>query len=86
LGDSEGDNVCYLAIFKSSESKGNNEWIFGAAVLNQYYMVYDMTPYDERGEVYNYVGFGPKNLNNNVLASHYNQSLPGWKNYTEDQS
>jgi hypothetical protein len=39
-------------------------------------MVYDMTPYEERGENFNYVAFGAKNTQNNILASHYDKNSP----------
>jgi len=80
----ESDDNCYVAIFKSGSNKGINEWLFGSPLFQQQYIVYDMTPSDERGQKYAYVGFAPKNPINNVLAAHYDKSSPDYHNYTED--
>ena len=60
IGDS--DDTCYFAIFKSSMSQKSFDdkfndvvsqmWTLGTIVLKQYYVVLDMTPYDERQEEY----------------------------------
>ena len=39
-------NNCYIALFKSK--KGHQDtWIFGNLVMENFYVVYDMTPQDE---------------------------------------
>ena len=45
-----------------------------------------MTPHNERGEDFAYVGLGPKNTANTILKSHYDTSFAGYHNYTLDQS
>lgn len=33
-------------------------WFVGSALMKEYYVVYDQTPYDERSENYNQIGIG----------------------------
>ena len=62
-GNLVGDdpNSCYVAIFRAGQYKGSNEWIFGSVLFSQYYVVFDMTPHNERAENFAYVGFAIKN-------------------------
>ena len=47
LDDPEGDNVCYLAIFQS-QTLQNTTWHVGNIFMRDYYVIYDMSPSDER--------------------------------------
>jgi hypothetical protein len=42
-------NQCYFAIFESKEIE-QDQWYFGNILMEDYYIVYDSTPADERGE------------------------------------
>lgn len=44
-------------------------------MMKEYYVVYDQTPYDERGENYNFVGIGLQNNDAEMLKRHYDYSL-----------
>ena len=76
IGDT--DDTCYFAIFKSSMSQKSFDdqfndvvsqmWTLGTVVLKQYYVILDMTPYDERQEEYIQVVIGPINPDYSVPA------------------
>jgi hypothetical protein len=36
-------------------------WHIGSAIMKDYYVVYDQTPYDERQEKFNQIGIGLQN-------------------------
>ena len=58
-GDQLGasDRLCYVPVFQSKLGY-TDLWLAGAALMKEYYVVYDMTPYDERGEKYIQMGLG----------------------------
>lgn len=47
IGDSV--NTCYLPIFASSLADEDDTWYIGNLFIDYFYMVYDMTPMDEKG-------------------------------------
>ena len=49
MGDSE--DTCYLPVFRSI-SGAQDQWYVGSLFLQYFYLVFDMTPYDEEGEDY----------------------------------
>ena len=49
LGDT--DLTCYLPIFKASDDNSDT-WILGNLIMQDYYVVFDMTPFDERNETF----------------------------------
>ncbi len=49
LGDT--DLTCYLPIFKASDDNLDT-WILGNLIMQDYYVVFDMTPFDERNETF----------------------------------
>ena len=51
------DNHCYVPVFRSG-SKSKTQWKMGSIFTKKFYVVYDMTPYDERGEDFIQIGFG----------------------------
>jgi len=53
LGDS--DYVCYSPVFMSDNDELT--WYFGNMFMNNYYTVFDMTPFSERNENYMQIGF-----------------------------
>ena len=48
-GTDVGDSVdtCYLPVFKQ-ENGDQSTWYLGMLFLTNYYIVFDMTPFDER--------------------------------------
>merc|ERR1711998_152620 len=58
FGDSP--NTCYLSIFKSKKAD-QTTWYLGNLFMTEYYVVYDATPKDERGENYIQMGLGRQN-------------------------
>ena len=66
-----------------------DEWSVGNKLMSGYYFVFDMTPSDERSEMFNFVGIGPANSKTlSVLDEHY-ADLPNLnvvKDPTKDQS
>lgn len=47
-GDEDGANTCYLAVFKS-QVIATETWFLGNVFMRDFYVVYDMTPKDNRG-------------------------------------
>lgn len=41
----EGDNVCYFTLFKS-EIGNRDTWFLGSLLMEKYYTVFDMGPYE----------------------------------------
>ena len=64
VGDS--DEFCYCPVFIADDD--SKIWYFGNMFLNDYYVVFDMTPYTERGENYMQMGFGKQTKTSLVLA------------------
>ena len=44
-------NNCYIPVFRSQIGL-NDLWLVGSIFMKKYYIVYDMTPYDERSQTY----------------------------------
>jgi hypothetical protein len=44
-----------LPIFKASDDNLDT-WILGNLIMQDYYVVFDMTPFDERNETFIYLG------------------------------
>jgi hypothetical protein len=65
VGDPEGNNVCYSPVFISDND--TKTWFLGNMFLNEYYTVFDMTPFNERGENYLQVGFAKQSKENLVF-------------------
>jgi len=47
IGDADGDQACYLPFFVSDDSH-QSMWYVGTIFMQNYYTVFDMTPYTER--------------------------------------
>ena len=45
VGDDKGDDVCYTPFFISDND--SHTWFFGNMFMNDYYTVFDMTPFME---------------------------------------
>jgi hypothetical protein len=67
LGDSV--NTCYLPVFQSNYDDGT--MYIGNLFMNYFYMVFDMSPYDEFGKDYITVGVAPINPDNIVGQEFY---------------
>ena len=59
FGDS--DDSCFIPVFKSPDQ---NVWYIGNLVMNYFYLVFDMTPFDEHGKDYIQVGVAPISRSN----------------------
>jgi hypothetical protein len=64
LGDSA--DTCYLPVFShiTDDPKEKTRWYVGNLIMNYFYLVFDMTPFDEQGKLYIQVGVGPINSQN----------------------
>jgi|DEB0MinimDraft_12_1074336.scaffolds.fasta_scaffold112910_2 hypothetical protein len=53
-GDIVGDtsDTCYLPVFKTALGDKSDWWYVGNLIMNYFYLVFDMTPYDEQGKDY----------------------------------
>lgn len=76
VGDT--DDVCYAGIFKSGLSISPNTIFIGNVFMHKYYVVFDMTPYDERDEDYIQIGIGPKFAEPLMGKQQYD---PSWEFY-----
>ena len=89
MKDNKQDQRCYLPIMASHLASNTDEWSLGNKFMSNHYFVFDMTPSDERSEMFNFVGIGPANNEPlQVLDNHY-QDLPNpniVKDPTKDQS
>ena len=61
-GSDVGDtnNRCYIPIFRA-QLNYLDTWQVGNIFTKNYYMIYDMTPYDENNQNYIQVGIAPIN-------------------------
>ena len=66
LGDAEGDAVCYEPVFMSDND--SKTWFFGNMFMNEYYTVFDMTPFSEKNQNYLQIGFGKQNKKDLIFA------------------
>mmetsp|Transcript_8602 Transcript_8602/g.14529 ORF Transcript_8602/g.14529 Transcript_8602/m.14529 type:complete len:242 (+) Transcript_8602:551-1276(+) len=69
----ESDNTCYIAIFNSAVKNSDNSLYLGDIFFNKFYVVFDMTPYDERNEKYIQIGLAEKNPINNIGRQQYDE-------------
>jgi len=67
LGDSP--NTCYLPVFQSNYD--DNTIYVGNLFMNYFYMVFDMSPYDEHNQPYITVSVAPINPTNIVGQEFY---------------
>ena len=58
---------CYIPIFRHKISGSNQIWYMGNIVNEKYYMVFDMSPYDEKNMDFLQMGFGVVNSRGIVL-------------------
>ena len=75
-GETFADEVdtCYIGIFPNGNSKILQSWYVGNLFMKSYYMVYDLSTFDEHGEDYLQIGIGPKNPNNMLGKMQYDTS------------
>lgn len=77
LGDT--DDTCYLPVFRSDQT-AQDTWYVGNLFMNYFYMVFDMSPYDEKNMTYIQVGVAPINPANLIGQEVYvdnNQTTAG---------
>jgi len=55
------DDNCYITIYKDNTHPNKKGMFIGNFFLNKYYLIFDQTPFEERGENYIYVGMGLRN-------------------------
>lgn len=64
-------NTCYFPVFKSL--KGSQDtWYIGNLFINYFYLVFDMSPLDERGKDYIQIGVAPANRTGCPSCDKYN--------------
>ena len=75
MGNGEGDDTCYLTVFDHGLRGGDNEKliIMGNIFMEQYYVVYDMSPL-EHGADYIQIGLGIQADENLGGAKQYNSA------------
>ena len=75
LGDFDGNNSCYLPFFVQDAYP--KVWILGNVILKSYYLVYDMTPWQDNKSPFNRIGVGLKNpidlIGKNMLEDEFNE-------------
>lgn len=81
FGDSA--NHCYVGVFRSMKAD-QQTWYLGNLFMKDYYIVYDMTPYDERNENYIQIGIAPQNHKMIIGEEHYDPDSPDYKPEEED--
>ena len=69
------DDWCYIPIFRSNFGS-YTMWHLGSIFIQKYYVIYDMTPYDNFGKNYLQVGIGLKNTTANITDVKYNNTSP----------
>lgn len=77
---------CYLGIFPTTNAKAPKTIYLGQLYLKKYYTFFDASGYQEGNHTHLVVGTGLKNVNANILESHYNRSFPTYKKQEGDQS
>ena len=71
LGDDP--NHCYLAVFKS-QTQQINTWYLGNVFMRDYYVVFDMTPKDTRGDTFIQVGIAQQKPTPEFGPVHYSST------------
>ena len=66
-----------MTVFQSRLGE-DDVWHVGSSLMKNYYVVYDMTPFDELGEDYIMIGIGLQNQQAEVLERHYNYTSPAY--------
>lgn len=82
LGDRTSNN-CYVGVFRSMNAD-QQTWYLGNLFMNKYYVVYDMTPYDEHGKDYIQVGIALQNTQQIIGEEHYDPDSDNYKPENED--
>jgi len=74
-GTAFGDtaDTCYVGVFRSLVPSQQTIWYMGNIVMNQFYMVFDMSPL-ETGETFIQVGIAPRNPDNIIGDNFYDQN------------
>ena len=62
----DSDSVCYVSIFMSNTNRPNI-WEVGTIFFKNYYVVYDMTAYNTRGEDMLLMGIAPRASDDIIL-------------------
>jgi hypothetical protein len=62
----DSSSYCYIGIFMAKSGQ-NDLWEIGSKFFKDYYVVYDASVYQERGENMLLVGIAKKNQNANIL-------------------
>lgn len=49
-GDELGhsDDRCYVPVFMSADTNPKDKWYFGNIIMENYYVAFDMTPYEQK--------------------------------------
>lgn len=81
---SDSADTCYIGIFRS-EIGHDNDIQLGTVMMQNYIVVYDMTPYDERNDNYIQVGIGPRDTQKNVGETRYQPTYSGYNPAVESQ-
>ena len=55
------DDECFIGVYKNGVDKIQNNWYLGLLFMDKYYIVYDLTPYDNSKANYLQIGIGKKN-------------------------
>ena len=71
MGDSSNNgNICYWGIFQSYDGT-ESTWEVGTAFFENYYIVFDMTPYDQYDMNYIQIGIAPINKDLDLAKLRY---------------
>lgn len=66
--DEDNDKIkdqCYLAMLEHTKGPADT-WFLGAPIINDYYTVFDMSPFDEHNLGYIQIGIGIENSKNMI--------------------
>ena len=55
------EDTCYVGVFRSQVETQQNIWYLGNIVMNQFYMVFDASPYHTQNLDFFQVGIAPRN-------------------------
>ena len=64
-------NTCYLAIFNSGITTSDKSVYVGDIFFDKFYVVFDMTPFDEKNENFIQIGLAEKNPENLIGKQQY---------------
>jgi hypothetical protein len=74
----DSGSSCVLPIFKN-QNGDEESWYLGSIFLHDYYMVLDVTPYDEGGQDYIQVGIARRNDSYSQTSAQYDYSYPDYQ-------